>query len=148
MASYPLFRQIAKAMALGDGDRAADLIDSVPDNEIDVYQTYITAVFAGAAGHRFDEDHSHEAIRQFVSEARLNFQSAQPPLKALVMEGLFRVLFGEEHLLDEITPDDQLRHQFLAIRKIVGQSDHMQEHLDEYLADAETLAKEWTSEDE
>ncbi|MGH8792945.1 MAG: hypothetical protein ACRDXX_09895 [Stackebrandtia sp.] len=106
----------------------------------------MTAFFAGAAGHRFEHDQSHDAIHRFVSEARYDYRSADPPVKALVMEGLFRVLFGEEHLLNEISPEDQLRHQFLAIRKIVDQSEHMKERLDDYLADAETLARQWASE--
>lgn len=148
MAVNPLFRQIARAMALGDGDRAKGLIADIPDHEGHAYHTYMTAVFSCAVEHRFKDDNSQEAIRRFVEEMRHDYRTAEPPLKAFAMEGLLRAFFGEEHLMDEISADDQLRCELLAIRKIVHQSTHMKEHLDDYLTDAEGLAAEWTSEGE
>ncbi|ADD44059.1 hypothetical protein [Stackebrandtia nassauensis] len=145
MPSNQLFRETVKAMALGDGAKARELNEQIPDADREAYAIYVAAMFAGAAGHQFEADQSPEAIKRFVNEMRHDFRKADPPFQPLAMEGLFRVLFGEEHLLDEISPADQMRLQFLAIRKIVDQSDHMKQRLDDYLTDAETLAEQWMS---
>ena len=147
MADNELFRQVVKAMALGDGDRAQVLNREISPDDRESFHTYVTAMFAGAAAHRFEHDQSREAIDQFVNEMRHDYRKADPAFKPLVMEGLLRALFGEEHLIDEISPEDQLRTQFLAIRKIVDQSDHMRERLDDYLTDAQALAEHWSNED-
>ncbi|HZE40533.1 MAG TPA: hypothetical protein VE172_17160 [Stackebrandtia sp.] len=146
MGRNQLFRGVVKAVALGDGPKVRELNQQIADADREAYAVYVAAMFAGAAGHRFEHDQSHAAITKFVNEMRDDFRRADPPFKPLVMEGLLRVLFGEDHLLDEIAPADQLRHQFLAIRKIVDQSESMQANLDQYLTDAETLAAQWLSE--
>jgi hypothetical protein len=143
MADYLLFRDIAKAMAVGDGDRAAELIGNIDDAEMHEYHTYITAVFAAAVAHYFKDDSSPEAIRRFVDGMRHDYRKANPPLQALTMEGLLRAFFGEEHLMDEIDPNEQLRCEFLAIRKMVFDNDELRLGLDKLVADAEAMAREW-----
>lgn len=63
-----------------------------------------------------------------------------------MVEGLIRGMAGEEQRLDEITPEEQYRIRFLAIRKAVGQPTEMRKRLEDYLADAGTLAAQWQSE--
>ncbi|HEU5128814.1 MAG TPA: hypothetical protein VFU12_12570 [Glycomyces sp.] len=106
----------------------------------------MTAMFCGAIEHRFTADQSHAAIKRFVDEMRYDYRNVQPPVQALVAEGLIRAVFGEDHLLDEISGQDQLRYQLLALRKIVDQSAEMRDRLEDYLTDAETLAAQWQSE--
>jgi hypothetical protein len=147
MASKQLFRDTVKAMALGEGAKARELNEQIPEADGEAYAIFVAAMFAGAVGHRFADDQSQQAIKQFVDEMRHDYRHATPRFKPLVMEGVLRVLFGEEHLLDDISPEDQLRSQFMAIRKIVDQSEHMKQRLDEYLTDAEILAAHWQNEE-
>jgi len=86
-------------------------------------------------------------INAFVDEARHDYRNAEPELNVLILEAMIRAIYGEEHLVDHVPSDDQLMVQAPAIRKIVLQSQEMQDRLDDYLADAETLAKAWSEED-
>ncbi|MFD0556994.1 hypothetical protein FB566_2246 [Stackebrandtia endophytica] len=146
MTDYQLFRQIVGAMAVGEGSKASVLIDQIPDEQEPDFHTYVTAFFSTAVVQRFGESPGPDVLRTFVDEMRYDYRNAEPPLKPMSMEALLRAFYGEEHLLDEITPEEQLRCEFLAIRKIVHQSEEMRLRLDAYLADAETLAKEWAAE--
>lgn len=146
MADYSLFKRVLRAAATGDPALAGELDDQIADADRNAYNVFITAMFCGAIEHRLADDESQAAITKFVDEMRYDYRNLQPPLKPLVVEGLIRGMLGEDHLIDEIDPLDQLRHQLLAIRKIVDQSAEMQARLDDYLADAETLAVEWQRE--
>ena len=144
MTTTALFRDIVKAFALGDTEQARRLDAQLTAEDRDAFNIFVTAMFFGAVGHRFENDDSREAIKAFVDEMRSEYADAQPPLKPLVIEGLIRAAFGEEYFLDEISPDEQLMFQFPIIHKIVTQSPHMQERLDDYLTDAGRLAAEWS----
>ena len=145
MADYQLFMQVGKAVAMGEGTKATGLIDQIPDNEQSAFHTYVTALFATAVVERFGESPGHDDLRRFVEEMRHDYRSADPSIKPMAMEALLRAFYGEEHLLDEVSPEEQLRCEFLAIRKIVHASADMRLRLDIYLADAEALAKDWAT---
>lgn len=147
MTDTALFRATVKALANGDAAEAKRLDAEIEHSDREAYNIYLAAVFFGAVGHRFQHDHSQEAIRHFVNEMAHEYRNATPALKPLTVEGLIRAAFGEDHFLDEISPDDQLMYQIPIIHKIVAQSEHMQQRLDDYLTDAETLASQWTSDD-
>ncbi|MFG3342356.1 hypothetical protein [Glycomyces sp. NPDC048151] len=146
MKAGKLFRDTMRASSLGDSDEAARLYAQIPESEIDNYNMFIIAFFAGALGVRFKDDHSLAAIKQFAEEMQIDYRNAKPPVKQLVIEGLIRGMLGEEDLFDEISPEDQYRTQLLAIRKIVGQSPEMQARLDDYLTEAEALSDQWIAE--
>lgn len=141
MSDTKLFRHVVKAFALGDASEAKRLDAQIIDADREAYNLYVMAVFFGAVGHRFGDDNSPEAVRIFASELRQEYPNPPEPIKLMVVEGLIRAVFGEDHLLDEISPHDQLLYQFPIIRKIVGQSPEMRERIEDYLTDAETLAK-------
>lgn len=141
-----LFRDTVKAMATGDTVTAGELTRRITPDDRDDYTLFVTAFFAVAIGHRFAADRSRDAIDHFVSEMRRDYKRAEPPFTPLAMEGLIRGLFGEEHLLDEISPESRLRCQFMAIRKIVEQSPEMKSRIDDFLADAQLLSRAWNSE--
>lgn len=147
MADNQLFKEIVKAFATGHGDKASELTSKIRDEESENYSVYVSAAFACTIGEIFDEDHSIEALRGFVSEMSHAYRNANTPFKPLAMEALLRVLFGEEDLLNEVTPEDQLRLQIMAIRMAVHKSPKIQNQLDDYLTDAETLAAQWQGED-
>lgn len=146
MASKQLIRETVKALALGEGAKAKELNHQIPDSEREDYVIFVAAMFAGVIGHVFEQDQSREAVRQFVTRMTYAYRKADPPFKPLAMEALIRVLLGEEHLLDEVTPEDQLDLEILAIRMIVDQTPEVRDRLDDYLTDAETLAAHWQSE--
>jgi hypothetical protein len=147
MTGNPLFRETMRAAALGNSTEASRLYDQIPKVEIEQYNLFVVAFFAAALGVRFKDDHSLGAIKQFAEEMRYDYREANPPVKQMVIEGLIRGMLGEEQMFEEISAAEQYRTQLLAIRKIVGQSPEMQAHLDDYFADAETLAAQWQSEE-
>lgn len=141
MTDYSLFRQTLRAAVLGDSKEANRLHDQIPRDDLNAYNVFIVAVFAGALEVRFKDDQSMDAIRRFADEMRYDYRNVEPPVQQLVVEGLIRGMLGEEHLFDGIAAEEQMRTQLMAIRKIVGQSPEMRERIDDYLADAETLAR-------
>ncbi|GAA4900391.1 hypothetical protein LX16_0580 [Stackebrandtia albiflava] len=143
MDRNPLFRATVKAVALGDAEEAIRLEDRIEPADREAYHLYVTAVFAALVQHHFAEDSSHAAILKFVGRLRKANTEATPPLRPLMLEGLIRVVFGEEHFLAEIPLAEQLRSQFLVINTLVVESDELSGQLDEVLTAAEDLAAHW-----
>lgn len=141
-------REMLKAQALGDV-QAADAIDGqLSDDERERYYVLTLALFVGAVGHRLGDGPTREAIDAFVNEMRYDYRNAEPKVNFLVVEALVRAVFGEDQLIDDISPKDQYLAQLPAIRKIVAQSEHMKARLDDYLTEAEALAAEWMAADD
>lgn len=147
MTDYALFRRTMRAAVLGDSTEADRLHDQIPQEDFGAYNAFIVALFAGALEVRFKNDQSLDAIRRFADEMRYDYRKVEPPVQQLVIEGLIRGMLGEEHLFDGISAEEQMQTQLMAIRKIVGQSPEMRDRIDDYLADAETLAKGIDEED-
>lgn len=143
MPDYSLFQRTMRAAAQGRSTEANELLDRIPKSDIPMYNMYILAMFTVCVDVRFEHDASPEAIRAFGDEMRYDYRNAQPPVKQHVVEGLIRGMAGEEHLLKEISPENQHMTQLMAIRKIVGESPKLQENLGTYLAEAVDLAREW-----
>lgn len=146
MADYPLFRKIVKTLALGEGAKGRELIAEMRNEDQREYANYVSAMFAETAGHILDKDHSLAAIKKLVDEMAYAYRKVDPPFKPMAMEVLFRVLFYEGQTLDEVSPQDQLRFQLMAIRMIVDKHPEVFAQLDTFLAEAESLALEWESE--
>ena len=150
MSDQNLDRGLLKAIALGDGESIRDLnekrlaSDRDPQQRKD-FRTLTSALFVVALEQRFADDTSSEAVKRFVEELRYDYRDAKPPIKPLVTEAVIRAVMGEEHLLDEISAEDQLESQFPVIRKITMQSSDMTARIDSYLDDAQSLAREWES---
>lgn len=147
MADYELFQKIVRALALGEGENARNLIEQMPDEDQREYAVYVAAAFTELAGEYFDKDHGLVAIKGFVDEMAHAFRKSDPPFKPLVMEALIRVLFYEEQSIDEVSGGDQLRFQTMALRMLVHNSPELYAQLDEHLVAAKSLAAEWLSEE-
>ena len=143
MPDYTLFQKTLRAASLGKSQEAGQLHDQIVKSELVNYYAYIVAFFSVCLEARFTDDSSPEAIRAFGDEMRYDYRNAEPPVKQHVVEGLIRGMAGEEHLLKEISPEDQHMTQLMVIRKIVGESPKLQEDLGKYLAEAVELAREW-----
>ena len=143
MPDYILFQKTLRAASLGKSQEASRLHDQIVKSELVNYYAYIVAFFSVCLEVRFADDASPEAIRAFGDEMRYDYRNAEPPVKQHVVEGLIRGMAGEEHLLKEISPEDQHMTQLMTIRKIVGESPKLQENLGTYLAEAVNLAREW-----
>lgn len=139
-------RELLKAQALRDTKTADEINEQLTEDERENYFTMALALFAGAMGHRLGDSPSREEIDSFVNEMRHDYRDADPKLNFLALEALVRALYGEDHLIDDISAEDQYRAQLPAIVKVVHQSPEMQARLDDYLTDAETLATQWQSE--
>ncbi len=140
-------RELLRSVAMGHTDSAQSLNDRLSDGDRAQLGIYGTAVMAICLGHRFEEDSSPEAIRKFAHGMAANYANAQPPLKPFVIEGVIRAFAGEEHILDEISAEDQLDSHFPIIREIVAGSGELQARIDDVLTDAETLVREWEAEE-
>ncbi|MFC4335262.1 hypothetical protein [Salininema proteolyticum] len=133
------FKATMRAIAL---DRPSDeLVSQIPDDAQEDWATFVAAMFAAVIGQVFEHDQSHEAVKKFVSEMRYGYRELDTPISALALEGLLRGMLGEEHLLDEVTPEEQFRLQILSIRKVVNDVEQVNTNLEAYLADAVTLAE-------
>lgn len=135
-------------MALGDGARARELHAQINDEDREAHYDYVTALFTIVIVHRLGEEPSVETIRRFVDEMASDYRKADPPLDSSALEGLIRALYGEGHLLENVSAETQLQYQFLSIRKIVDQSPHLTENLDGLLKDATKLCAIWSQEDD
>ncbi|MGH8792946.1 MAG: hypothetical protein ACRDXX_09900 [Stackebrandtia sp.] len=139
-------RELVKAIAVGNTEKANALNDRIPDDEREDFHTFVTAFFSLMLEQRFKDDSSREAILAFVDEMRYDYRNTEPPIKPLAVEGLIRASCGEEHFFDEISPTDTLRSEFLVIGKIAAQSPIVIPRIEDFLTDAETLAAQWASE--
>lgn len=137
-------RQLVRSVALGDAGTAQRLNDELSAETREELGAFGTAVLSICLGHQFKDDSSHEAIRRFVDRMQANYANAQPPLKPFAIEGVIRAFAGEDHLLDEIPPRDQLASQFPIIHEIVAETPELRNHIDDVLTDAETLVREWS----
>ncbi|MEV3938745.1 hypothetical protein AB0K52_22580 [Glycomyces sp. NPDC049804] len=146
MANYDLFQKIAKALALGEGANAREFLAQMADADQREYVVYIAAAFTELAETYFRDDHGLVAIKTFVDEMAYAYRSAEPPFRPMAMEVLIRAVFDDDQSLDEVTADEQLRFHTLALRMMTHKSAEIYAQLDQYLAEAKSLALEWLSE--
>lgn len=139
-------REFLKAQALRQTERANALDAQLTQDERDEYYLLALALFAGAIGHRLGDEPTREDIGAFIAEMRYDYRNANPKVNFLAVETMIRAVFGEDQLLDDLPAKDQYLAQLPVIVKVVMQSEHMQQHLDDYLSDAEALAAQWRSE--
>lgn len=143
MDKIALFRDTIKAVATGDVDEALRLEEQITDDDRELYHLHVTAMFAALVQHRFEKDSTHTALVDFVNGLTSRYSGATPPLRPLMMEGMLRVVFGEEHFLAEIPLAEQLRIQFLVIRFLIQDSDELADQLEETITAAQELAAHW-----
>ncbi|MFC4337760.1 hypothetical protein [Salininema proteolyticum] len=136
------FKQAMKAMALGESN-GPDLVTALPDGSEGPWGIYTAAMFAAILDRVFRDNASPEAVKRFTDGVRYAYRNSTPPVKTLVLEGLIRGMLGEDHLLDEISSEEQYEAELLAIRYVTGTDEHVSLHLENYLVDAETLADSW-----
>lgn len=135
-----LFRQILKAAAAGHSETLGGLMRQIKNEDRQAFFVFTTAVFSGMVDHWFTGERDAAVARSFVNDMRQEFDEGA--VNFLVVEGLIRALFGEDELLDDITPDDQLSASLAVIRKIFDQSEEIRDRLDDYLSDAAMMADE------
>lgn len=140
-------RDFIKAVVLGDTRQAGELNDRVPESERRDFHVFVTAFFTLMLEQQFKDDASRDAIAKFVDEMRYDFRNAQPPIQPLVVEALLRASCGEEHLFDEISPEDSFRAEFQVITKVTHEKPTVKKRIDDFLSDAELLASQWDAED-
>ncbi|CAM3275392.1 hypothetical protein [Stackebrandtia soli] len=146
MPDVKQFRALLQAVVDDDRQTVVRLENEISEEDFLAYDTFVAAVFYGVVDQAFPEN-DLEQIRDFVDELRSEVPSASGRFKPLIAEGLIRAAIGEEHLLDDIAPSDQIVLMFPIIRKIVVQSAEVRESLDDHFTDAEALAESWSEED-
>ncbi|CAM3275553.1 hypothetical protein [Stackebrandtia soli] len=142
----PQYREVLKALVLGDLETANRLSGEVPDSDGAAYHDLVTALFCVMLDHRFGSTADHASILVFVNEMRNDYRHADSAIKPLAIEATIRAFRGEEDLLNEVTPEDTLAARYQVIRKIVLQSEDAQQNIDRYLSEAQDLSKQWSEE--
>lgn len=142
-----LFKDIARAMATGEGAEGARLGEQRGNDDESRNFKFVTALFIGMVVAHLGESPGKAEIDQFIDRMRHDYRKRDPPFKALAMEGVVRAVYGEGHVLDEIPANEQLRLQYMAIREITHHNESVQDKLEEFLDDAEIIAREWESEE-
>lgn len=138
---------LLKAEVLGDVETAKSLNSALSDDDLDHYDVLAVALFAGAISHRLGEAPEDDEIDAFVAELREDYRNAEPAVDMTVMEALVRAMFGADEMLDGVSGEEQHAAQLPIISKIVAQSNEMKTRIDDHLADAESLARQWESEE-
>lgn len=136
-------REALRAQALNDHAKADDAFGQLTPDETERYYLLAMALFMGAIGHRLGESPTREAIDRVIAEMRYDFRNVKDQVNFLHVEALIRGLYGEEHLLDDISTQDQYRAAMPVIYKVIGQSEEFKAQLDNYLNDAERVVKLW-----
>jgi hypothetical protein len=147
MSADPRFHQIITAVALGGDDSARQVGENLSEAEHGQLYIFGTAVMSICLERRFQADASAEAIRSFVNEMRQNYANSKRQFNYLAIEGLIRGFAGDEHLLDEISPSEQLNAQFPIIRKIVAEDPALQQNIDALMTEADQLVDVWHAEE-
>ena len=143
MDNKALFRATIKAVALGEVEEAVRLEGRIVDADRESYHLHVMAMFAALVQDRFSEDSSHAKLVAFVNELHRRYSEATPPLRPLMMEGMIRVVFGEQHFLADIPLAEQLRIQYLTIRVLIQDSDGLADRIDDLITASEELAEHW-----
>lgn len=140
--------ELLKALALGEVTGADHASDNFDEAERERYYVLTLALFAGAVGHRLGGEPERSDVDAFVHELNLDYEDDDSQVNFLAVEAVVRAVFGEDHLIDDLSSRDQYLAQLPAIRKVVAQSDDLRDRLDDYLAEADSLASEWAGETE
>lgn len=138
------FRQHARALLSGNGPEAQRLLDQFTRDDHGAHFMFIGALFTRITLRHFGTELQPEALQEFMTEIRQEFQSANPPLNSLHVEGVIRAVYGENRFLDEIPAGDQSLAMWAVIRKITDQT-VLGRHLEQLFGEAEQLAGKWIS---
>ncbi|MFC4334846.1 hypothetical protein [Salininema proteolyticum] len=141
MDNSHLFKDAMRAIALGRPSE--DLVEKIPEEDMDEWETYTAAVFAGVIEQTLPEEPGLEAIRDFAEETRSRFEDPDMPFPSLVLEGLIRIMAGEDHLLEQIDPEIQIEVSLLTIHRVAIDDDQVNANLEDYLDKAIARAEEW-----
>lgn len=131
-----------RAIAKGDSAEAARRDSMIEDEARPEFHRRVTALFSLFLAETFEENASHDEVMRFVESVAYGYRNIDPPVKPLALEATVRGTLGEDQLLDEVEPEEQIRVMLLVIRAVAAQNERVQLHLDKFLMDADTLARE------
>ncbi|WP_199044565.1 hypothetical protein [Glycomyces salinus] len=147
MTASAVHREQLRAFATGNIDRAQELNDSLAAEDRAKYNNLLGALFAVLLDNHFQGDTSPQAIAAFVGNIRRDYEAAGQPFNAWTVEGVLRATAGEEHLLNEFSPEDLLATQTLIVGRLAINNPEVQEDIDRFLDEAEAIVVEWEREE-
>ena len=146
MDNYEICRDAMRGIILGDNDDAARQHRRLDAEGRRLHDVMLTMMFAAGLQAQFGtESLDLTALQTFARQLHHEHAGTEPPVRQLDVEALVRGTLGEEHFLDHLDWDTEEHLQRLAIRKIYLESDHMQQHLKDYLSDVEKIARHWVA---
>ncbi|THV40529.1 hypothetical protein [Glycomyces buryatensis] len=137
------YRDLLRAQTLRERDKSEQLSEGFTPEDRREYYFLTMAFFASIVGTRLGDHPKRADIDSLVSELRYDYRKAGTAINYLHIEALLRALYGEEHLMDDIGFEDQVKAYLPVVIKIVAQNDEVREKLDAYLTDAENVAASW-----
>ncbi|THV40877.1 hypothetical protein [Glycomyces buryatensis] len=140
-------REALRAQALNEHEQANSILAKLPPEQLEHYYLLAMALFMGAIGHRLGERPAREEIDRVLAEMRYDFRGVKDEVNFLHVEALIRGLYGEDHLLEDVSSQDQYRAAMPVIYKVIGQSEQFKAQLDRYLDDAEKMVRIWQADE-
>lgn len=140
-----IHRDLARALALGQGSDADRLNARMSTDDRRAEFVYVTALFMETVTRYFGEDLGAEDLQKFLAEMRHAYRKADPPLKFLQVEGVIRAMYSEESLLEEMSSEDQAIAMW-AVMRMIFHEERMAGELESLLLTAESTANQWISE--
>ncbi|MFC4336770.1 hypothetical protein [Salininema proteolyticum] len=137
-------RGLLKAYALRDGEAAARLSEGFTPEDRREYHYLAMALFSIVAAARLGENPSPADLDGLVEELRYDYRDLGPDqINYLHVTGALQALYGKDYLLEDMTPDEQVKAFLPVVVKIAAQSTEVRERLDDSLDDAERLVEDW-----
>lgn len=139
MGEMELYRELSTAVALDDGDKVTQLDANLGEGNRARFSAFLTAFFYAVVEYQFRADRTRGAVVRFVDHMRDTRAESGPQLKPLIVEGVIRAVLGEEHLLDEIPPNEQVMYEVPILQHIFVQSPPARDRMGEFLDSAEAM---------
>ncbi|MCH7231836.1 hypothetical protein L0U85_13375 [Glycomyces sp. L485] len=139
------FRQHARALLNGEGQEAQRIADQFTRDDHGAHFIFIGALFTRIVLRHFGTELHAEELQRFMSGVRQDFQTANPPLNSLHVEGMIRSIYGEDQFLQEVPAGEQSVVMWAVMRKITDQT-VLGRHLEQLFGEAEELAERWIAE--
>ncbi|MCZ7423250.1 hypothetical protein O7605_27465 [Verrucosispora sp. WMMA2121] len=135
---------LIRALARADWDAADAVVAGIRQHGLPGGLRVIEAAFAIAVHRHLGADATPSDVAAFVSSARAQYQQGDTP-PALEIEGVIRAAVGEPELIENMAPDEVLGVEIFVLGQILLESDLTPAELDEFVAEAEQLAADYSS---
>lgn len=139
-------RDLVEAIASQESDKARQLSETLPREEIQEYSQYLAAVFAIFMEDFFGDQLSRDTIAGFAKRLGEDFRAAGVEYNPMIVESVIRASAGESSLYENLSGEDIVSTQVMIIGRLGIQGTTVRPDLERLLVEAEGLVAEWERE--